>query len=291
MPGPKRAEPKGEAQSPIERLQRLERENGALRLELWRQRRRPSGIVGYVLLILGVVALISSVSFSSLVSAFIGLGLTFWGALLLYIRPTSYVKASLLDPSILSNLIAINQIIADLNYRGRGIYLPPRYLKELKSGTVYIPAENTQTIPPAKEVAQEGVFLKNPNGMCLTPSGLGLANLYERELGTDFARADLYYLQNNLPKLFREGLEIAEDLEINPQNDLIHVKITGSVYQDLCRETRKLPNVCNSFGCPLCSSIAIALTRATGKPIIIEKNEASPDGKTIEAYYRTLKEE
>jgi len=275
------------------RIQELENEKETLRSKLWKQQRKPAGKVGYLLLFLGFVALAASIFVPSNMNymlAFVGLGLTFWGALLLYIKPTRYVKASLLDSTAISNLIAIDQIIADLNYGGRGIYLPPRYLRELKGGTVYIPSEDALTIPPVEEVAQERVFLKNPNGVCLTPSGLGLVNLYERELRTDFAKVDLDYLQNNLPKLFIEDLEMAEELEINPQNNLIHVKITGAVYQDLCREVRKLRNICNSFGCPLCSSIAIALTRATGKPIIMEKNEIGPDGKTIEVYYRILEE-
>lgn len=134
-------------------------------------------------------------------------------------------------------------------------------------------------------MAPEKVFLKNPNGVCLTPSGLGRANVYHEELGKDFAKADLNYLQNNLPKLFIEGLETADDLEITPQSGFIRVKVTGSIYQDLFKEVRKLPNICRSLGCPLCSSIAIALTRATGKPFVIEKSEISPNGKTMVAYY------
>ena len=119
---------------------------------------------------------------------------------------------------------------------------------------------------------------------------MGLVNLFENELGTNFAKVDLKYLQNNLPKLFIEGLEIAEDFEMNVQSKIVHVRITGSIYNDSCREVRKLPNVCNSIGCPLCSSVACALTRATGKPVIIEKNQPSKDGKTIEAYYKILEE-
>jgi len=258
-------------------------------IELSKKRRSPPA--GYVLLTPGAIALLCSILFESSILAFIGLGLTFWGALLLYIKPARHVKADLLDSTAASSLATISQIIADLDFRGKALYLPPRYLKEIKAGRVYIPSEEVQTIPAVEEVAEEKVFLKNPKGICLNPPGLGLANLYEKELGKDFAKADLNYLQNNLPKLFIEDLEIAEDLEINPENDVIHVKITGSIYQDLCNEARKLPNVCNSIGCPLCSSIAIALTRATGKPIALEKNEISPDGKTIEIYYRTLKEE
>jgi len=144
-------------------------------------------------------------------------------------------------------------------------------------------------IPTVQEVAQDKVFLKNPDGIRLTAPGLGLVNLFESELGTSFAKVDINYLQNNLPKLFIEGLEIAEDLEINVLGNAIHVKITESIYKDFCNEVRRLSSdVCNRVGCPLCSSIACALTRATGNPVIIETNQPSTDGKVIEASYRIL---
>ena len=226
---PSPVQPEGDAESLVERLRHLESENEALRLELWRHRRKPSGIGGYGLLILGAISLSSSIIYSSIIPAFIGLGLAFWGALLLYIKPTRYVKADLLDSTAISTLTAIDRVITELNYEGKGIYLPPRYLKEIKSGTVFIPSNKEITIPPVEEVTEEKVFLKNPNGICLTPTGLGLTNLYEDELGTDFARVDFNYLQNNMPKLFIEDLEIAENLELSMEGSTIHVKIVGSV--------------------------------------------------------------
>jgi len=252
--------------------------------------RKPSEMVAYTLLLLGASALVISILYSSSILAFIGLGLTFWGALLLYIKPTKYVKASLLDSTALSSLKTIDHIITDLNYRGKAIYLPPKYPRSLKSGTVFIPSEKELVVPPAEEVAKEKVFLENPRGICLTPPGLGLVNLYEKELRKEFAKVDLRYLQNNLPKLFIEDLEIAEGLEISNEGNMIQVKITGSIYKNSCEEARKLSNVCNSLGCPLCSSIAIVLARATGKPIIIEKTQPFEDDKTIEAYYRIIEE-
>jgi len=272
----------------IRKIQQLESEKEALRLELWKHKRRPSGKIGYALLLFGTIALISSILYSSYILAFVGIALTFWGALLLFIKPATYMKASLLDSTAISSLTTIDHIISELNYKGKSIHLPPRYLKELKGGKVFIPSKKQIITPPIEEVAKEKVFLKNPKGICLTPPGLGLVNLFENELGTDFIRADLNYLQNNLPKLFIEGLEIAEDFELNIEDDMIQVKITGSIYKDFCKEARKLPNICGSLGCPLCSSIAIALTRATGKPVIIEKTEVPKDGKTIEANFRLL---
>jgi hypothetical protein len=244
--------------------------------------------VSYVLLLSGAIALITAIVYPSSILAFTGLGLTFWGALLLYIKPTKYVKTSLLDSTTISSLKTIDQIITDLDYKGKAIYLSPRYLNELKGGKVFIPSKKGLVIPPLEELAEQKVFIKNAKGMCLTPPGLDLANLYENELGKDFAEVDLNYLQNNLPKLFVEDLEIAEDLEINTENNTVRAKITGSINKGLCNDVRKLPNICGSVGCPLCSSIAIALTRATGKNIIIEKTEVPKDGETIETNFRLL---
>jgi len=244
------------------------------------------GITGGTLLLLGATAFISSILYESSTLAYIGLGLTLWGALLLFIRPTRYVKSKILNSMTISPLTTIHQVIEALNYKGKGVYLPPRYLKEHKGGTLFIPSKKGITVPSIGEVTK-GKATLNPRGIFLTPPGLDLANLFEDELGKDFAKVDLLYLQNNLPKLFIEGLKIAEDFEMGREGDMIHAKITGTVCGELCREARKIPNIC-SLGCPLCSSIAIALARATGKPVIIENNQLSADGKVIEAYYRIL---
>lgn len=253
------------------------------------RKRDPSKTVAYALLLSGTIALATSIVYSSSILAFTGLGLTFWGAILLYIKPTKYVKASLLDSTALSSLRTIDQIITDLNYNGKAVYLPPSYLKKTKGATVFIPSKKGLVIPPAEEVAEEKVLLKNPRGICLTPPGLDLANLYEKELRKDFTKVDLNYLKNNLPKLFIEDLEIAKDLQINIESDRIQAKITRSIYENLCKEARKLSHICHSIGCPLCSSIAVTLTRATGSPVIIEKTEIPKEGNIIEANFRLLK--
>lgn len=259
-------------------------------LKLWKPKRAPSMLAAYMLIIFGALALILSVVYESTILAFIGLGLTFWGALFLFVRPVRYAKAELIDSTAISSLATIDKIIGDLHLEGKGIHLPPRYLKEFKSGKIFIPAANDIVIPPAEEVAEDIVFLKNPQGICLIPSGVGLVNLFEKELGTDFTRVDLNYLQNNLPKLFIENLEIAEDFEMTAEKNDIYVKIIGTVYGSFCNEAKKFPSVCNSFGCPICSSIACALARATGKPVIIERNDSSSEKKRIEVHYRIIEE-
>jgi len=252
--------------------------------------KKPSGIIGYTLLFFGIISLILSIPYASSILAFIGLGLTFWGALLLYIKPERYIKADLLDSTALSTLETINNLLTQLNYKGKAIYLPPKHLKDLKSAKAFIPSKNETTIPQIEELPEETIFSTNPEGIVLTPPGLALTNLYEEKLGTSFTKQDIQYLTKNLPKLFIEDLEIAENLEINTLNKVVHIKITGSIFQNLCKKTEKLSKINTSLGSPLPSSLAITLTRTTGKPIIIKKTDLSEDNKTIEVYYQMIEE-
>lgn len=272
----------------ISRVRELERENKSLRLELWKHQRKPSRVIGYLLLSMGAIALSSSFIFTSNILAFIGLGLTFWGTLLLFIRSVKYVKGQLLNSTVVSTLSAINKVILELNYKGRAIYLPPRQLKSLNEVTVYIPAKDEVNIPTIEEANK--VFINNPRGLCLPSAGSGLMSLYEEELGTNFSKVELDYLQTNLPKLFIEDLEMFKDFEMNLKGDVIHVKIEGSIYQDLCNQVGELNHVRQSYGCPLCASIACVLTKATGKPMQIEKIIHS-NNEVIEVWYRILEPE
>lgn len=283
---------KAQLQAIIERIQELESEKEALRLELWSHKRQPSTKIAYILLLFGATALVSSIFYVSSILAFIGLGLSFWGALLLFLKPVKYVKSSFLESTAISSLENLDRVIADLNYKGKAVYLPPSpyFLKGYKGGTVYISSKKNMALPHVEELAGKKIFFKNPKGVCLVPPGLGLANLYEKELGTEFLKVDLEYLEDKLPALFTDNLEIASNFEMNAQNDAIYVKITGSVFKDFCKESRKISNICGSLGCPLCSSIACALSRAIGKPIVIEKIELSQDENVIEAYYRVIEE-
>lgn len=253
-------------------------------------RRAAYSVGGLLLLSCGILLLIVSILSEASILAFVGLGLTFWGALFLFLRSERYVKSKLLDPTMASTLETLSRILTELGYKGKAVYLPPKYLTDLKSGLVYITERENVRNLPLEEVSEENIFATNPAGIQIKPPGLSLTNLFEEELGTDFMRADLKYLRDNLPKLFIENLEIAQGLEINMNDNLVNIKIKDSVYTDFCRQAEKFSNLCNSIGCPLCSSIAIALTRATGKSVVIEECGYSEDDKTINVQYRVLEE-
>ena len=256
----------------------------------------------------GAIALALSINYTSSILAFIGLGLVFWGAILLYIQPEEYTKKVLLDAAVLPSLATLNQIMQELDYKGKAIYLPPKYLIHPEANKVYMPKQKDGKLPAPEQILKhEGqLFIKNPQGIVLTPPGAELTKLFEKTLGTSLTKVDLKHLQQNLPKLFIEDLEIAENLEMETKQDkvtrktnesvfltkakhrIIHVRITNSVYKDICREAMKLQRIYSSIGCPICNAIACALAKATAKPVVIEKIDISADGETIEANFLLL---
>ena len=276
----------------LTRAHATEAEIEELRRKVWSYRRLPTRLAGYVVTFVGAAVLAGSMVFSSSVWVIIGLVLTFWGILFFFLKPTSLVKADLLDSASYSLLENVHRLVSEFGLKGKGVYLPPRYLEDLSSGLVFIPAKDEVYVPTVDEVgeAEERISLKNPNGVCLVPSGVALTNLFERELGISFAKVDLDNLMRNLPRVFVEALEIADDFDLDVEDNRVHVRIEGSVYKDLCDEVRGLSRVCGGFGCPLCSSIACALARASGRPVVMDGNEFSRDGKAMDVYYRVLEE-
>ena len=257
-----------------ERITVLGHENQRLREELWRYRAKPATRVAGMLLAVGASTLILSVIYSSSILAFIGLGLAFWGGLLLYARPAEYVKGDILSATTIPSLESAGQEIEILGPEVSAVYLPPEHLEEMKGGKVRITT---------------GMDTPSSDPHYLMPPGLGLANLYEEELGVSFAGTDTDHLQVNLPEVIVKDLEIAEGLEIEAEGNRIRAKIKNSVYKNLCKEIRKTSrSICETLGCPLVSSIALAVARTTGKQVVIERNEASEDGERAEVDFRLL---
>jgi hypothetical protein len=245
---------------------------------------------------LGAAALLSSVFYTSTILAIIGLGLAFWGALLLYIRNPEYIQKDLLDASIQPSLETINQIMQELAYEGKAIYLPPKYFENPETTKIYITEQKDSNLPTQEEIQKNEKQLLiedskgNPQGLLLTPPGAELSKLFEKTLETNFTKVDLQYLQQNMPKLIIEDLEIAQNFEIEAINNKVHVKLENSPYTSLLKDTKNPSNLC-ILGCLISSAIACTLTKATSKPIIIENQHTSKDDKDIEIEYQILEEE
>lgn len=251
----------------------------------------PAKVACSILTTTGVAALALSILWNSSVLAFIGLGLTFWGAVLAYIRTEEYVKGNLLEATALTPLATLNQIIMqELHHEGKAVYLPPKYLKDPEDSKVYIPKQKNGPLPTPEKIHEKGdeIFIENPQGLLLTPPGGELTKLFEKTLETSFTRVDLQYLEQNMPKLFIEDFEIAQNFEMEAESNKIRVKIENSAYKNITKDAARLYG---SLGCPLSSAIACALAKATGKLITIESQKISTDGRKMEIEYNLLEEE
>jgi len=196
-----------------------------------KHRIRLAKAISWTLLGVGAAALVTSILYVSSMLAFVGLGLVFWGIILLYIQPEGYTKKVLLDATLSPSLTTLNQIVQELDYKGKAIYLPPKYLNDPEANKVYISKQKDEKLPtPELILKQESkLFIQNPQGILLTPPGAELTKLFEETLDTSFTKTDLQYLQQNMPKLFIEDLEIAEDLEIQIKHREVSTSVTDSV--------------------------------------------------------------
>ena len=277
----------------IEMLQRVQSENELLKQELSKSKQIPSGKIGFTLLIIGVLSLLGSLMAPSTTLAFIGLGLTFWGALFLFTRPIKFVRGSLLDWTAISSYATIDRMLEDLNYKGKGVYVPPypkdvylpQHLKGLKEMIVFISAMGMSEMPTIEGIARKEFLVKNPKGVCISPPGYGLMSLFEKEMRTDFSHIDIENLYDILPKVVDLGL--AGELEIETENNSTHITIIDSIYKDLYSRERALKSV-HFVGCPLVSAVACALAKTTGKNVVIIKDKISSDLKKIEVWYQTI---
>jgi hypothetical protein len=244
----------------------------------------------------GAIALYISIIYTSSILAFIGLGLVFWGIVFAYIRTEEYVKKTLLDATISPQLATLNEIIQELECKGNAIYLPPKYFTDPEACKAYIPKQKGAKLPTPEETQELDPqfsisFIENPEAVLLTPPGAELTKLFEKTLETNFTRVDLQYLKQNMPKLFIEDLEIAKNFEMETENNKIRVKIENSVYNTLNARAEKPSSTYFLFSSPLSSAIACTLAKTTGKPIIMEKQQTSEDGRDVTIEYRILEEE
>jgi hypothetical protein len=263
-----------------------------------RKLRHPSlaGKISIVLLIPGVLALIASILNQSQVLAFIGLGLTFWGAVFLLVRPTTYVQGSLLDATAISLYTTIDRMTNDLKCRGKSFYIPPypkqaylpEHLKGLKEMIVFISADESTSVPSIEEMAESKFMLRNPKGVSITPPGSGLLDQFQTELKLDPTQIDLETLCETLPNLILENFQLAKEIEMKPETDQVNTKISGSIFKSLYLE-KGLTSV-HSLGCPLVSAIACAVAKTTGKAITINSLKLDQEKDTIEVSYLIMKD-
>jgi hypothetical protein len=262
-----------DAKELLSSIETLEKENHSLRSQLRKKRHLRSA--GGAMITAGVASLFGSVIFGSSVLAFTGLGLTFWGVLLIFARAGRSIRVDVVSATIVPITSALTRILNSLDYTEKGIYIPDNHGRVL----LFIPSKDPSRLPTFEE-ASEITFLKEPNGVCIIPPGIGLAEVIQRELGVKPGSTDLEAIAKELPSLL-DDLEIARDVEIRIEGQEIGTRIveplssgtSGSMRVTMCDE-------------PISSAVACIAATALARPVKIEK-QTNTDG-TVESVYRIL---
>lgn len=241
-----------------------------------------------ILLITGAAVLFLSAVFVSSFIAFIGLGLVFLGIIFPYIRTEEYIKKALFDATLYSQSALLGQTLQWLQFETDAVYLPPKYFADLDTIRIYVPKLKGPSEFSVLKMAQKQELDPNDQlhaGILLVPPGSELAKLFEKILETDFTRVDLNYLREKMPKLLVEDLEIAEKVEIRIEKSNVIVRLENLKIRSLTEEIEhRIP-----LGSILSSSIAHAITKASGKAVRIEKQEIS-EKKYVRVHYQILDE-
>lgn len=251
--------------------------------------------ISVVFVVSGILSFILSVFYDSQAMAFIGLGLTFWGALFFLIRPYRYVQGSLLDSSAFATYLTIDRIIADLKYEGGGYYIPPlsqgtrspSYLRGLKDTVVFVSADKSNDMPSIEELSEGKFLTEKPKGLLVTPPGTGLLTEIEKQFPVDFTNMQLEELCELLPRLVVENLNLGKSMELKLEENEAYLEVVDSLFKNLYSAENNLRSV-SLLGCPIVSAVACALAKVSGKIVTIEKHKLSPNGLTIEVWYRIV---
>jgi len=243
-------------------------------------------IATFSMLSLGILLVVVSAFYVSSFLAVIGVTMVFWGVVLLYITPTKHVPLTFLDAALISATSNIERTLVEANLLEKGKYLPPNFARDFESSIIIIPEQPGQPLPRPEEIAEEKLLPPGKNFMFITPPGLGLSKIFEKELGVSFTKTNMDFVQKKLPRLLVENLELAQTVDLQIQNDTVTLELTGNVLKEICRETRKQPRTHSQVGCLLSSAVACVLAEASGKVVTIQKDEESDDGKTTTIEYR-----
>ncbi len=244
------------------------------------------------MLAVGAISLLFSYIYSSMILTIIGLGLVFWGAVIYYSVSSYHIPREFIDAYAKSHAETIRHL-KDRVSKGnnKAIFFYPRSLKGIMQGYVLF-YDNSNSNEVRSVLSLYAKDVEDGDGMntILEKGGAryivfkaysqGIIDLIEEKIDRNLAFIDLEELQYTLSKVMVEDLMIADDIVIESNDNMVKVKIVGKDNAALCSSIE------DQSLCPLCSSIALAVSKSTGKAVIIE--ESIIKRKSVENTLRLL---
>ncbi|MCW4005720.1 MAG: hypothetical protein NWF04_03875 [Candidatus Bathyarchaeota archaeon] len=237
-------------------------------------------IAEIVLVVVGIVLLLISSFDASSYLAIFGTAVIFWGVILFYISPSRTVPLTFVDAIVTSQFDNLERILLEFNSSEKGLYIPPKNLKNIESSLIFLPKKPQTSIPAMVDEGNGQLYSQHKDGLFLTPPGRGLSQLLEKAVAMSFTKIDLVSLKQTLPKTLIDDLALAQNIEISSEDDKVVVTLAGNVLSEICEQANSCPHTHNQVGCTLSSALACILAKVVGKPIVIHHEITDSRTKT-----------
>ena len=257
--------------------------------KLWKALRRGTIRLGLGVTIIGAVCLTISYLSSSTILTFIGLGLTLWGLLLLYISQPRSIPRKVFDVLSFSMLRSIDAIADELFQAETVVHFYHANRNGLAQGYIYFARRPNGAVQNYVELNSQEISQNESNGTFILSPSQGLLDLFEKELNVNLAGTDFPFLQRALPDILVEELKLVDYFLIEANDDTFVIRFSGEPSTHLCRLINEKSKIGYRIGCPVCSVLALALSKSTGRPIRIKQTITEDDwGGNISTVYEKI---
>ena len=169
-------------------------------------------------------------------TALVGLGMIFWGMIVGYITSGEYVKLEVLESTNLSYLETLNEIVQKLHSKETAVFLPSKYLSNSKSNMIYFTENKTSELQSISEKMLETENNQGSKSRLMIAPGNQLLRLFEKTLGKKFTDGDFSFFETNIPRLLINELEIAQNVTIKIEENIVRVEIKNLITSEIPRE-------------------------------------------------------
>jgi len=234
------------------------------------------GGIGAILLVYGAIN-----SNQGLVNLGIaGLLLAF---VVLTLKSGEYVKREALDNLILPYVETLRRMVHDLGLEGNALYIPP--YENMPEGGTFIPLHKDFDLDLGR-MDEDTVFLTNvanerQMGLLLRPTGANLVKKFEEHFEGPLEGSGSPTVESVASSVLR-ALGLARRVYIEESEKAFRI-VVEPTNLEICRSSIE---DCNQTACPVCSSVLLALAKATGQ--VVESEEFNMTERGIEIKARKL---
>ena len=270
-------------------LQKLMLSNLKHNKKLWKALRRGTIRLGLGVTSIGAVCLTISYLSSSVILTFIGLGLTLWGLLLLYISQPSSIPRKVFNALSFSTLKSIDAIVDELYQGDSVVHFYHANRNGLAQGYIYFSHRPNGAVRNYEQLNSQEISQNDLNGTFILSPSQGLLELFEKELNVNLAKIDFPFLERTLPDMLVEELKLVDYFLIEANDDTFAIRFSGEPSVNLCKLINEKSKIGYRIGCPVCGMLALALSKSTGRPIRIKQTVTEGDGSNIKTVYEKIR--